>query len=251
MNDSQTPPAHEPRPWGPIATVIIGILIAVSTLLAQIGLEILVSGLWASGPDPGRFAALPLGLAVSIDGMIGALAGAAAIWLAVGLRPPRRLDWVRVRGYLGLNRFAWRVLVFWTGSTLVYLVAMDAVSYWTGRPQVPDFIIEAYATSVWPLLFWIAIGVGAPLFEELLFRGFLLAGFRKTPLRTAVAAVAISAVWAGVHLQYGWYEIIWIFGLGLVFGAARVHGGSLWLPVILHMQCNLLATLQAARMQTP
>ncbi len=249
MNNSEASPLNQDiHPWGPIATVSIGILILVSTFLAQIGAEALLERVWAlSGPGRGRFSFLPFGLLVSLESVVSALIGSLMIGLAIRLRQ-RRYPFVRVRTYLGLYRFTWQALAFWAGLTLVYLISMDAVSHWSGRPLIPDFIIEAYATSIWPFLFWIAIGICAPFFEELFFRGFLLAGFRKTRRRTVIAVVAISGVWAGVHLQYGWYEMIWIFGLGLVFGAARLRSGSLWLPVLLHMQCNLLATFQVARM---
>jgi membrane protease YdiL (CAAX protease family) len=88
--------------------------------------------------------------------------------------------------------------------------------------------------------------VAAPVFEELFFRGFLLAGFQRTILGTAGAVVVTSLLWAVIHTQYDLYYMATIFVRGVVLGLARVHSGSLILPIGLHAFVNGLATMQTA-----
>jgi uncharacterized protein len=255
MNNAEPSTGNsDPRPWGPLATSGIGILVLTSFMIATEATEVIWKGaliLFSRDhlPPLALDGAAQLGFYVSLTSMVSALMGTFMIWIAIRLRQIR-YSALSVQRYLDLYRFRGRSFLNWAGLTLVYLIAMDAVSYWTGRSLTPDFMIEAYATAIWPPLFWIAIGLFAPFFEELFFRGFLLAGFGQTRRRTMIAAVIISAIWAGIHLQYGWYEIIWIFGLGLLFSAARLRSGSLWLPIILHMLCNLIATFQVAYVQS-
>jgi uncharacterized protein len=253
MNDADaTIENHDPSPWGPLATTGIGLLVLTSFLIAPLVAELIWKGvLTLVGqnqdliPPFATNGAFHLGFFVSLTSMASALLGTVMIWIAVRLRRYRYPS-LSVRHYLVLYSFRWRTILFWAGLTLVYLIGMDAVSYWTGRSRMPDFMIEAYATAGWTPLFWIAIGVVAPFFEELFFRGFLLTGFRQNRRRIIIAVLVISAAWAAIHLQYGWYENIWIFGLGLLFSAARLSSGSLWVPIILHMLCNLIATFQVA-----
>ena len=58
--------------------------------------------------------------------------------------------------------------------------------------------------------FWLmltVIGIGAPLSEELLFRGFLFSGLAKSKLGLLGAGVLTSLLWTLLHLGYS------IFGL--------------------------------------
>ena len=91
-----------------------------------------------------------------------------------------------------------------------------------------------------------AIVVAAPVFEELAFRGFLLEGLRRGPLGDAGAVIVTSFAWAAVHLQYDVYEIGTIVVFGLILGAARLAGGSLWVPITMHVLVNLVASVETA-----
>jgi hypothetical protein len=86
--------------------------------------------------------------------------------------------------------------------------------------------------------------VVAPVFEELFFRGFLLAGFASSFLRPAGAVLVTSASWALIHLQYDLYGMVTIFVLGLLLGAARLASGSVLLTIGLHAFSNLLSTVE-------
>jgi membrane protease YdiL (CAAX protease family) len=86
----------------------------------------------------------------------------------------------------------------------------------------------------------------APIWEELLFRGLLIAGLQPTRLGASGAVLVSAAVWALIHGQYDFYGIATIFACGLLFGAARLRTGSILVPIAMHVVQNALALLETA-----
>ena len=107
-------------------------------------------------------------------------------------------------------------------------------------------MIEAYRTSRWVALFWVAVIIFAPGFEETFFRGFLFAGLRQSKIGVAGTIVITALGWALLHLQYDFFEIAIIFIIGIVLGIARYKTNSLWSPLIMHAFFNLAATIEVA-----
>jgi membrane protease YdiL (CAAX protease family) len=124
--------------------------------------------------------------------------------------------------------------------------AVDCLTIVLGRPLIPEFMSLAYTSAdpVW--LLWVAVVIAGPIFEELFFRGFLLAGFRASFLGPIGAVVLTSASWALIHLQYDAYDMSTIFVVGCVLGASRLKTGSVLLPIGMHILNNLIATIEAA-----
>jgi len=84
-------------------------------------------------------------------------------------------------------------------------------------------MINIDATARFRPLLWFAIIVMAPLFEESLFRGFLIAGMQ----RSRIGAILITLI----HLQYEAFYLVYIFIGGILLGIARVKTGSLLLCI--------------------
>lgn len=84
-----------------------------------------------------------------------------------------------------------------------------------------------------PLAGFLSIAVGAPMWEELLFRGFLLpplvAGLGFWP-----AATLVSGIWAVLHLGYSLAGLIEVFLIGLYLSWLYRRTGSLWVPIACH-----------------
>jgi uncharacterized protein len=152
----------------------------------------------------------------------------------------------RVRDYLALHVVPARTALRWFGALGVALVASDLLTLALGRPIVPASMSALYATAnpVW--LFWGALIVAAPLFEELFFRGFLFKGLETSFLGTAGTIVVTALIWAVIHLQYDAYGIATVFVLGLVLGTARAYAGTLLLPLGMHSAANFVAALETA-----
>jgi membrane protease YdiL (CAAX protease family) len=158
--------------------------------------------------------------------------------------------WMRrglsVRDYLALRSVRKRTLVRWCAGLLIFATLSDGLTWGLGRPIVPEVMLEAYQTSVWPPLLWLAVVVCAPWGEELFFRGFLFKGWLHSPLGGWGTVILTSAIWSLIHLQYDWYGVLTIFVGGLLLGYARLRTGSLYPPILMHTLMNLLAMGQTA-----
>jgi len=151
-----------------------------------------------------------------------------------------------LKEYLCLRPVPLQLTLKWAGILALFIASASMITLALGRPLVTDFMSEIYATaeSVWML--WVALIIAAPLFEELFFRGFLFRGLSSSFMGPVGAVLVTSALWALIHTQYDAYDKGMIFCLGLLLGAARVHTGSLLLPLGLHAASNLEATIEAA-----
>lgn len=109
--------------------------------------------------------------------------------------------------------------------------------------------------SLAPALALLYFGLGAPLQEELIFRGLLqttatraLAVPGSATARTGIAAVAIAAtLFALVHLAVGPWTAAAALVLGLLAGELRRRSGSLIPAIVIHAIFNLSGLLLAIR----
>lgn len=151
--------------------------------------------------------------------------------------------------YLALHRIAWRTTVVWLGILAVFIGATLLLYHLLGRDATPEFMKQTYANTTWLPLLWITVVVTAPLFEEVFFRGFLFAGLQHSWLSHRGAIVFTALLFAVIHLQYDWPEMIVVFLLGIMLGVARWLSGSLYVPILLHATNNLAAMINVAYLQ--
>ena len=90
-----------------------------------------------------------------------------------------------------------------------------------------------------------ALAVLGPIAEELVMRGLILHRLRQTALGTVGAVALVAALWAAMHYRYPPSTIAVVFLDGLVLGAARVKGRSLWIPIAMHIVGNSYAIWQS------
>ncbi|MCP4781675.1 MAG: CPBP family intramembrane metalloprotease [Hyphomicrobium sp.] len=111
----------------------------------------------------------------------------------------------------------------------------------------PDFLIKdmkpfqelIHSNAIWLILFVICIG--APLSEELLFRGFLFSALSKTSLGLIGTAILTSLLWTAMHADYSTFALIEVLFMGFYFSWLLVRTGSLWVPIFCHAANNTLA----------
>ena len=84
------------------------------------------------------------------------------------------------------------------------------------------------------LLVFPSIAIGAPLAEELIFRGQLFSALSQTRLGVAGTTVLTAAMWSLLHVTEPWLSIGLIFVMGLIFGWMMWRFGSLWVTIICH-----------------
>lgn len=107
-------------------------------------------------------------------------------------------------------------------------------------------MLKAYGSASPRWLLWLAVNIGAPIFEEISFRGFLFKGLAASRLRWQGATVITAVLWAVIHQQYDWYGLAVVFALGLLLGVVRAKTHSTVLTMWLHCLINLVATAQVA-----
>ncbi|MCT2388112.1 CPBP family intramembrane glutamic endopeptidase [Erwinia pyrifoliae] len=97
-------------------------------------------------------------------------------------------------------------------------------------------------TSLSRVGFCLAVVLLAPIFEEILFRGFILQGFLLwAPHQRLGCAIMTSLIFALLHSQYVHLQtVISLVVLSLLLCAARFVSGGLRLPMVLHMLNNFL-----------
>ena len=91
-----------------------------------------------------------------------------------------------------------------------------------------------------------ALVVATPLFEELLFRGFVFAGIQDSALGGVGAVLITAHAWTWIHYEADPLEAAIIFIVALMLGSARLRTGSLLLPIAMHMLYSLFSAGEIA-----
>jgi uncharacterized protein len=116
-------------------------------------------------------------------------------------------------------------------ASLVFIFNADAL-----RHDLQPFSEMMRSRSWW--LIWVAAGIGAPLSEELLFRGLIFSALRRSPLGFAGANLITSVSWALLHANYSVYGLCAITLIGFYLAWIRERTGSLLTPIICHGAYN-------------
>lgn len=109
---------------------------------------------------------------------------------------------------------------------------------------IPQNIQENYnsavgyidSLSMWSLLF--AVGIFAPIIEEIFFRYFMVGALKKK----SILAILLPAILFGVshgNLVQGTYAFV----LGVIFGIVYLYTNNLWITILLHMGINSSSVL--------
>lgn len=84
--------------------------------------------------------------------------------------------------------------------------------------------------------------LGAPLAEEVFFRGFVFSGMRKT-IGPWAAAIFSSVLFAVAHMSPFLYPPVFV--IGLIFSWVYTKSGSLWYNILAHVGYNSLVAYVA------
>ena len=135
------------------------------------------------------------------------------------------------------NWFLWGVGGYLVATPIVIVFSLLNEKIWQGQGgsnPLLQIVLEG-KDSIGLLLFFLTAAVAAPLFEEFLFRGFLLPSLtRYMPVWTAIG---ISGLLFGVaHLSLS--EIVPLTTLGIILGIVYVRTRNLLAPMLLHSLWN-------------
>lgn len=219
--------------WHPMLALLVAMAVVV------IGQLVPIVAIWvmAGGLDPS---------APGVEAALSSVAGNAALLLLTQAAMALMTLLVAGRGlaarealYLtapigGARDYLYAILLM-----VPLLAILNAISYSLSPSGfIADFKQFAdFARSDRFAMGFLAIAVGAPLWEELLFRGFLLA-----PLTGAIgfwpASVLVSGLWTILHIGYSIAGLTEVFLIGLYFSWLLYRTGSLWVPIACHAAYN-------------
>jgi membrane protease YdiL (CAAX protease family) len=263
---SQTQP-EKPQSWG------VGVLaVAFAVFLGSGILGILAGGLlnyglvaWLAGPEalpdvPYNRSELPAAAQAlaSEDGLFlcaflfMAPFGIALLWFAV----PRQV--AAPREYLGLKWPGLQQGLLWTLIFLATHYGCWLLVDFLGMSRQDDSFHEIIRVPLLLPLAFVALAVLLPIFTEVLLRGFLLEGLRRSKLGEVGAILIAASI-----LTVGWSDIPpmgemrllldreflhdgRLFLDAIVLGVARLRTGSTYLAVLLSVIVNAVAVLSIA-----
>lgn len=225
------------RPW-PGGLAALGIFLGAVAAVALVLLS--AWGLQASVEDV--FVAIT-GTLVQQIAMIALTVFAASRYggspsTVMALRPPAQ----------GLRAYpiSFLMLVALTLAMSAIFQLLDAQSF-----KADIKVYQEMMTSKWWWLALILVGIGAPISEELLCRGFLFSAIANSRLGTTGAAIITSLGFAVVH-PYSVIGVIQVFAIGMLFSWILIRTGSLRVTIVCHAVYNcVLALMLMSAASTP
>ncbi len=231
-------------------------------------LQRLTEGPSAYAPNSGwpAWSVLPaaagiIALAMTAGGLVGwkfglawgALAGQALTvvltLLAGGLSAERRADVLALkRPAQGWAVVPWALLPLFI-ITGLWTAALLFLKPTTIYEDLRPFQELMHGSAMWVMLPVIAIG--APLSEELLFRGFVFSGLAKTRLGFWGTALLTTILWTALHAGYSAYGLIEVLGIGLYFSWLLIRTGSVWVTILCHALYNSVIAIALVLVKLP
>lgn len=148
-----------------------------------------------------------------------------------------------------LGPVGWAAVVcgFISGVFVLFGVLLGGLKL-IGIEQNPGGLVEQAMSAIANdpstyLLLMPSVIIGAPLAEELIFRGQLFTALSQTRLGFSGAAVLTSAAWSLMHYTGNWVLVGLIFIMGLVLGWLLYRFGSLWVTMACHATWNTMTSL--------
>lgn len=165
------------------------------------------------------------------------VASSAILVLYLSLRPffPLPENWFRfsLRG----KWFFWGLGGYCVALPIVVIVSLINQQLWRGQGgsnPLLQLALEGHDFVALGIFFFTA-AIAAPLFEEFLFRGFLLPSLtRYLPVGSSI--IASSLLFAIAHLSLS--EILPLSALGMVLGVVYTRSRNLLAPMLLHSLWN-------------
>jgi hypothetical protein len=232
-----------PLPWGFWLTTVFGLMIF-GTFITTQSLGFLIA--WHGFP-PEKVSMQDYANDGDILSLLSLASGFAALLLIAlftairGWRPPTYV------GYATLPK-PWAVLI-WVTVTLGLGWLHSCLAPWFRVESPPEFMVAIWTSTDSIALLVLGVAVMAPLFEETFFRGFLYAGWGER-IGFVWTASLTTLLWTVIHVQYGWYELVYIAVLGLLLATARFQTNSLWTPLWMHAANNGMSLISMAIEQT-
>lgn len=241
------PPAYTANtPWLPVRALLAAIaIVAVGILCAAL----LVGNLDAGMPRPGRWRPASQDAAALLTLGVWQTATVLLTILASSLFGGKMGDVLALRTPAGGSAVYLEALLL----MLLLQVGVSIVQYgFLADDMLGDLrpFARLLAGQEWVLTL-LVVGIGAPLSEELLFRGFLQSALAASRLGFGGAAVITTGLWTAMHAGYSTAGMVEVFLIGLLFSWLLWRTGSLRVALVCHALYNSLIVLVLRHVPLP
>jgi uncharacterized protein len=217
-------------PWD--GETIWQVLIAGFFFVGQIVLPLIFV---ASGIKGANLSLREQAVYVLISYILLAAVGLSVLYFSIKSFFPLPQDWFRFQ-WLS-NWVLWGIGGYLVALPLVFFVSFLNQSLWHGKGGSNPLLflaLEAQDKVVLAIFFFTA-SIAAPIFEEILFRGFLLPSLtRYVPVWGAI--IISSVIFAIAHLNLS--ELLPLATLGIILGVVYVRSRNLLASILLHSLWN-------------
>jgi membrane protease YdiL (CAAX protease family) len=252
IESSQVESTHQEinKPWSAKATLCLTLLVFILYFIISIIVLGIAAGIEVAtlGQNPGG--ALALGTEISqklaLDGDFNAIN---YLLTALFLSPlifhfAKRKKVSTAAAYLGFDKYPnkatfinFNLAIF--GYFIFSYIASNALGI-----ETPQSMIDIYNSTDYLLLLFIAVVIAAPIFEEIIFRGFIFKGLESSPLGVVGTIIITSVLFTLIHSgQYDLSILTILFPLAVILSLARYRSGGIYLPIYLHFVNNLYSAV--------
>ena len=144
-----------------------------------------------------------------------------------------------IKEYLAFKKPRIKDIFIWVSLTFCLMILITTITKFFDI-ESSDYVYKIYKTTRYPLLLWITLVIFFPIYEELLFRGFMFKGICQTYIGKKGALFFSTSIWAGIHLQYDLILINILIAFGILLGIARLKTKSIYIPIIMHILWNAI-----------
>ncbi|MCT7950468.1 CPBP family intramembrane metalloprotease [Ancylothrix sp. C2] len=221
-----------PWDWEIIWQVLVGGFFFISQIAAPLLLQTINALLKI---NPGTFDVRGKAIYILFTYIVLAAGGILAIYFSVKPFTPLPKDWFRID--LKGKWFFWGLGGYLAALPLVVLVSLINQKIWQGQGGSNAILPIALESkdAVALTIFFLTASIGAPIFEEIMFRGFLLPSLtRYMPVWGAI--VLSGLIFAVAHLNVS--EVLPLATLGIILGFVYSRSRNLLASMFLHSLWN-------------
>jgi uncharacterized protein len=233
-------PSYSPcSPWGPLEAL------AVTALIFLVCSFLLPLSIYGFSPDVFGILGKQLGPPKFVYGdypvifLIDQIATTVVVLLAAGMRGGSRSPVLS----LGPPKGGLLISVMLASSAYLIIRLIETIVASALPTSVQGIQQSSVIQPAWPWIMFTALLIGAPISEELLFRGFLLSALAKSRAGFWGAAVISNIAWTSTHLPGNWTPILSVFVFGLLLSFILSRTGSIWPCVLAHAMGNAIPAL--------
>ncbi|MFB6274621.1 MAG: lysostaphin resistance A-like protein [Halothece sp.] len=196
----------------------------------QILLPLLIA---VSGVNPTGWAIRGKALYVLVTYILMTAGGLTVLYFSIRDYFPLPEDWFRIKN----NWLTWGLGGYLTAIPLVVMVSILNQQIWQGQGGSNPLLFLAVQAQdpVALLIFFTTAAILAPVFEEIIFRGFLLPSLTRY-FSVSVAILLSSLLFSIAHLSVS--EVLPLTVLGLVLGVVYTRSRNILASMIVHSLWN-------------